>query len=488
MPLVCVSDMTENSELNHEVEMDEAIRSLYLTCENIYISNPDQGKTHSLLTKAENPEEEENWKHTIDPEGYARDRIYPGDQRRYLEFADPQTLYARMQNSPKGFISGYFRTKEHTGQYRWKRHLFVLISKLGKREYVSAVQSVQEEELLDNMDAIWRSRQQELPGSTAANARKQAERFAETLPASLSGDGRLVTANAEFASPEDFWRNLLVGSSIKLCWKDERRRYLGASQSFLDYFGLSSSSELYGKMDEEFGWHIAGTEYRQQEESILAKGGSLLLQPQKCLVKGVLHDVLTNKQPLYRDGRIIGIFSYFIDVTDWESDADPARESIDVLSGALNIRGIMQVSEKFRKAYEEEKRNFGYIYVDIHEYNAFRDKYGKDLGERLLHRIADNMKEAVGAGGAVGRIWLDNFVVICQTESLEGMETEIEKIRQKLWQIRRIGEIPVTVYVSAGAGLYSEAENLEQCLMLARNRMKEARGELFGPKQKGSFD
>lgn len=485
---VCVSDMTENQEMNHEVEMDEAIRSLYLTCENIYINNPDQGKTHSLLAKAENPKEEENWKHTIDPEGYARDCIYPGDQRRYLEFADPKTLYTRMLNSPRRFISGYFRTKEHTGQYRWKRHLFILISKRGRREYVSAVQSVLEKELLDNMDAIWRSRQQEVPGSTAETVEKRAERFAETLPASLSGDDRLVTANAEFASPEDFWRNLLVGSAIKLCWKDESRRYLGASQSFLDYFGLSSASELFGKMDEEFGWHIAGAEYRKQEERILTKGGSLLLQPQKCLVKGVLRDVLTNKQPLYRDGRIIGIFSYFIDVTDWESDVDPARESMDVLSGALNIRGIMQASEKFRRAYEEEKQNFGYIYLDIHEYNVFRDKYGKELGERLLHRIADDIKEAAGANCAVGRIWLDNFIVICQAEKLEGLEAEIEKIRQKLWTIRRIEEIPVTVYVSAGAGLYSETETLEQCMMLARNRMKEVRGALFCTKQKGSFD
>ncbi len=486
MLLVCVSDMTENPELNRELEMDEAIRSLYLTCENIYVSNPDQGTLHSLMMQAENPVEDEHWKHVIDPQGYARDRIYPGDQQRYLEFADPATLYARMQNSPKGFVSGYFRTKEHSGQYLWKRHLFVLISKLGRREYVSAVQSVEEKELFDNAEAILDGRQLEKPGLPEERLQR-AERFAKMLPAELTGE-EVVKANAGFAAPEDFWRNLLAGPGFKFSWKDTERRYLGASRDFLDYFGLSGTKEILGRRDEDFGWHVAGAEYRKCEETVLENGESVILHPQKCLAKGILRDVLTNKQPIYRDGKVIGILSCFVDVTDLENGADPARESMDALTGALNIRGIMLASEKFRRDYEEEKRDFGYFYIDIHEFNAFQSKYGKEAGEKLLHLITDHIRQAVGAGGAVGRIWQDNFIVICQVSSPEEAEERAGKIREELKKIRRAGDVPVTVYVSIGSCRYSEAKNLEQCMLVARERMKDERGEIFGPDQKGSFD
>lgn len=154
MLLVFVSDMTENPAMNHELELDAAVRNLYLTCDDVYLNDPDTGECHSLLMRSVNPEDEEIWKRRIDPASYARDMIDSRDQDRYLQFADSSSLYSRMQNSPKGFIGGYFRTKQRNGEYHWKRHVFILTSKLGKREYVSAIQGVDEKALADNAKII----------------------------------------------------------------------------------------------------------------------------------------------------------------------------------------------------------------------------------------------------------------------------------------------------------------------------------------------
>ena len=47
------------------------------------------------------------------------------------------------------------------------------------------------------------------------------------------------------------WANLCMNSPLMCFWKDKNRRFAGASQSFLRYYGLSSVDELIGKTDED---------------------------------------------------------------------------------------------------------------------------------------------------------------------------------------------------------------------------------------------
>lgn len=146
---VNIVNMTDDIEWQHQRYMDEAIRSLYLTCDNVYINNMEDGTVQSLMDHEEDPDAPENWLLQMDPAGFAGARIHPEDQGRYLAFTDLSTLYERLQKSPRGFIAGYFRTKCHNGDYEWKRHIFVLISKLGPRRFVSASQPVNEAELME---------------------------------------------------------------------------------------------------------------------------------------------------------------------------------------------------------------------------------------------------------------------------------------------------------------------------------------------------
>ena len=226
--------------------------------------------------------------------------------------------------------------------------------------------------------------------------------------------------------------------------------------------------------DEEQKWNISGEEYRELEERILKEGIAVKLQPQKCMVHGAVRDVLTNKQPIYRNGKIVGILCYFFDVSDAKENKDPARESMDTITGGLNIRGLMLASERFQKTYEDKKKDFCYFYVDIHGYMEFREKNGKEVGEKLLRRISERMRTAAGKGSVIGRIWEDHYVVICPLEEQGVTENEVAgRIHQELKRIHRVGDIPVTVYCSIGSGRYSEAGSLEKCVLLAKERMLE---------------
>lgn len=485
MLLAYVSDMSEDSELMHTHEMDEAIRSLYLTCDNVYIDDMDAGTVHTILDHGENPQHMEPWRLQIDPEAYAKDRIFPGDQKRYLAYADMSTLYSRLQNSPTGFLGSYFRTRTEKGGYSWKRHIFVLISKLGRRRFVAALQPVQQEALLENAKAILEVAETER--MLDIDALTDARVFAGLLSPAFT-DEQTILANADLASPTDFWASLVLHSDIKCCWKDADRRYVGASQAFLDYFNLESVTEILGRRDEDMGWHTEGRSFARVENQILREGRSLEMCAEKCLAKGELRNIWVNKQPLYRGEKVIGILIWFVDSRELSLKENRTEEGMDSITGCMNINGIMMAGEQFRKDYLEKGRDYAFLYVDIHEFNSFKNKNGIDAANRFLREIVARMKTAIGREGLIGRIWLDNFVILVPAKTPEDAQRLMESVHAEVSRIHRIGSIPVTIYLSIGCSMYSERENVEQCTTLARERMKEKRAIVCGPNAADSFD
>ena len=112
------------------------------------------------------------------------------------------------------------------------------------------------------------------------------------------------------------WNNLVQNSDLMLFWKDQNRKFLGASRSFLDYYGLKSEDELIGKNDEEMGWHVDPVPYKTDEEMILESGIRTNEVAGHCLNNGEIRDIMASKMPVYDDGKIVGLIGSFRDVTE----------------------------------------------------------------------------------------------------------------------------------------------------------------------------
>ena len=99
-------------------------------------------------------------------------------------------------------------------------------------------------------------------------------------------------------------------------WKDKDRRFLGANQMFLDYYGLGSVSELIGNTDEDMGWHIDPEPFKNDELIVISNGDSIKNVLGQCIVQGKIRKIRASKSPLYDNGEIIGLVGYFMDITD----------------------------------------------------------------------------------------------------------------------------------------------------------------------------
>jgi PAS domain-containing protein len=96
-------------------------------------------------------------------------------------------------------------------------------------------------------------------------------------------------------------------------WKDINRRFMGASRSFLDYYGFGSVKEILGKTDEDMGWHVEPNAFMKDELDVLQNGSRVLLAKGKCIARGKQRTILASKIPIYRDGKIVGLMGSFFD-------------------------------------------------------------------------------------------------------------------------------------------------------------------------------
>lgn len=118
-------------------------------------------------------------------------------------------------------------------------------------------------------------------------------------------------------SPQVTEHTLLEGvlETSHLCffWKDTNRRFLGANQRFLDYYGFGGMEEILGKTDEDMGWNNEDEPF-QQDELLVLQGTIISEAHGICMCRGEYRDIVATKRPLYSHGAIVGLVGFFEDI------------------------------------------------------------------------------------------------------------------------------------------------------------------------------
>ena len=143
-----------------------------------------------------------------------------------------------------------------------------------------------------------------------------------------------------YGQSELLLEKILSTTQAAIFWKDGERRFLGANQACLNYYGFSSEEEIIGRTDADMGWHLFDEPFRSDEEKVLTEGISTYRVHGKCMCRGEMRDILASKSPVVENGKIVGLVGSFIDVTD------EYRKNEEIL--ALN--------ERMRKSCEQAEQ------------------------------------------------------------------------------------------------------------------------------------
>lgn len=155
-------------------------------------------------------------------------------------------------------------------------------------------------------------------------------------------------------------------------------------------------------------------------------------------------------------------------IKQMHDDVTAARERLerlairDELTGLYNYRYLQsRLSEEFKRA-ERYREPLSCAMLDIDHFKTFNDRFGHDVGDRVLATVAQRLVEAVREVDVVARYGGEEFLLVLPSTHLAGALTVADRVWRTIGtQPFSIGEgreeritasIGVALYPSRGVG------------------------------------
>ena len=446
--LISIDDTIEQSERKRHARMDKILSVMYTIYDHVDLIHLDDEFIEPVFGNIGLHAQFDEPVFANVAARFAREEVFALDRQRYIEFMDHASMIERINRSGKNYIADFFRIRAHGGDYTWRLVGLIHI--------------------------------EDQPGNLVMccirNTHWQHDGLLQAAFDSIDDDNRDATSNL---ADEDLtitdgslWRALTHDKNVSLFWKDGERRFVGANQSFLDYYGFDSIDEIVGKTDEDMGWHIDPTPFMEDELRVLNEGVCVEDVAGQCIVHGEVHNIVANKRPVYRNGRIVGLVGYFVDIDsdDGERGNLPTRDKV---TGVLNYTGLEAATWQYVDAFKRQNIDFAMISVNVESFQAINDSLGYAFGEKALKRVADELVAIAGHQRVIGHVYAERFVILTQVDSDEELQGLCNQIERRLMAIKQVDGTPCTIYAMAGFARFSKLGDVEAMKRYNRdNRLK----------------
>ncbi|SHI70543.1 EAL domain-containing protein [Pseudobutyrivibrio xylanivorans] len=376
-------------------------------------------------------------------EGICEKLVHEDDRVYFRQMFDMDTIEQRIAEEPNGATIGFFRIMDSRYNYVWKTVTLSIMH-------------------FENNDCVLCC-VNEAPNEIARRmANSQQERR------NLDEDSRIDAINMN-----PTFENILQLIPVGVFWKDRERKFLGANQMFLDYYGLQSVQEIIGKTDEDMGWHINPDAFKKDELEVINNGRTIENVRGECIVRGSVRKIAASKQPYVVDRKIVGLVGYFKDVTDELKEQEKLEllTMTDALTGLYNRRAFAEIVDKFMSQYVSDRTDFALLMIDIDKFKQINDLYGHDYGDIVLTKISRILKHVASDNSVVFRFGGDEFVILHQQKNEAELESIKLEILAELNRANQMASVSITIQLSIGVAIYSEYGNLRDCLEAADKEM-----------------
>jgi diguanylate cyclase (GGDEF)-like protein len=186
------------------------------------------------------------------------------------------------------------------------------------------------------------------------------------------------------------------------------------------------------------------------------------------------------------NGAFLGFRGVGSDVTAERHSADKINRMarFDTLTGLPNR---LQVTEALGQAMAEAEKwrsRCAFVMIDLDRFKAINDTLGHPIGDRLLSRVADRLRQLVGEDDLCGRLGGDEFAVVVRDAA---DSTRVEALALKIIEeLSRPYEVDQhTLYIGASVGTAigprdgRSVEMLIRSADLALYRSKDAGGGAY---------
>jgi diguanylate cyclase (GGDEF)-like protein len=124
----------------------------------------------------------------------------------------------------------------------------------------------------------------------------------------------------------------------------------------------------------------------------------------------------------------------------------------DDLTGLSNRRHFVDSAQAALLVAREAGAPFSLCMIDIDNFKKINDQWGHACGDRVLRRVAEACREALGAGVPIGRFGGEEFVAALPGTGLDEARLVAERLRTTISELRFDGE-PAAVRVTVTIGV-----------------------------------
>ena len=147
----------------------------------------------------------------------------------------------------------------------------------------------------------------------------------------------------------------------------------------------------------------------------------------------------------------------------------------DELTGLLNRRGFLTLSEKQLQISRRYKRRFSILFLDLNDMKQINDNFGHSAGDQALRDIADILRKTFRSSDIIARLGGDEFTVLINEPSIDIEALITKNINRNLNMHNDHSENPYRLSTSLGISHFdpSHPKSIEDLLAAADQLMYE---------------
>ncbi|HUH03988.1 MAG TPA: GGDEF domain-containing protein [Kofleriaceae bacterium] len=151
-----------------------------------------------------------------------------------------------------------------------------------------------------------------------------------------------------------------------------------------------------------------------------------------------------------------------------------ALARIDALTGLTNPRGFEERLIEMVAASRRSGEPLGVAFIDLDNFKAVNDHYGHAMGDEILKRIADEVREVSRRHDLVARVGGDELVAACPGADADALEVIAQRVATA---VSAVGSTVPDARLGASIGLVhlNDGEDAQALLARADAAMYEAK-------------
>lgn len=149
----------------------------------------------------------------------------------------------------------------------------------------------------------------------------------------------------------------------------------------------------------------------------------------------------------------------------------------DALTQLLSRRFLPSVLSREIALARETGLPFALFLVDIDHFKSINDRYGHDVGDRALQRVADQLTLSARSGDFIFRYGGEEFLIVCVELTAKGALSAAERFRREIesLSIELKDHAPLKVTASVGVTVYDGHPDYERLIKQADEALYRAK-------------